>query len=153
METDQCAVVTAAAAVNQLNCEAFPADAPLTVYFDGACPLCRAEIKHYQSQAGADRISFQDLTTIDVAAQPAPGLTTAQAMARFHIRRASGELVSGAAAFVAIWQQLPRWRWAARIASFPGVTPILEVGYRLFLPLRPALSWAFGTVQNWRTRP
>ena len=28
-----------------------------------------------------------------------------------------GEFVSGAAAFVSIWRELPRWRWAASIAG------------------------------------
>ena len=136
-------------------CTSHP-DARLTVYFDGACPLCRAEINHYRSQDGADQICFQDLTAVvsgaQQAAQLAPGLTTRQALARFHVRRASGEMVSGAAAFVTIWQQLPRWRWAARIASLPGTTALLELAYRLFLPIRPTISKAFGAWQAWRAR-
>jgi hypothetical protein len=35
---------------------------------------------------------------------------------------------------------LPGWRWAARVAALPGVLPTLELGYRLFLPIRPYIS-------------
>ena len=129
-------------------------DARLTVYFDGACPLCRAEIDHYRAQDGADRICFQDLTAVDSdpegTGRLAPGLTTEQALARFHVRLSDGKLVSGAAAFVTIWRQLPRWQWAARIASLPGITLLLELAYRLFLPIRPVLSKTFGALQAWR---
>ncbi len=109
-----------------------------SVYFDGSCPLCRAEIAHYQRQAGAESLCFVDVSKPD-ADLPAE-LTREAAMARFHVRDADGAIVSGAAAFVSVWRTLPRWRWAARVASLPGVTPALELGYRLFLPVRPWMS-------------
>ena len=119
----------------------------LTVYYDGACPLCRAEIDHYAKQDGAAAIRFADVSGAD--ASPGEGLTREQALTRFHVRRGDGALISGAAAFVAIWQRLPRWRGAARLAALPGVVPILEVGYRLFLPVRPLVSRWFG---RWQAR-
>ena len=112
--------------------------AQATVYFDGACPLCTAEIKHYKAQAGSDQLCFIDASKAD--APLGPELHADAAMRRFHVRLPDGTLVSGARAFVAIWQSLPNWRWAARIARIPGVTPMLEVGYRLFPPVRPLLS-------------
>ncbi len=120
-------------------------DDRLTVYYDGACPLCRAEIDHYRAQDGAAAIGFRDVAAAD--ADPGEGLTRDRALARFHVRRADGSLVSGAAAFVAIWAVLPRWRWAARIAALPGVTRAMEGGYRLFLPVRPAVSRLVGRLQ------
>lgn len=119
-------------------------DAPqacaLTVYYDGACPLCRMEIGHYQKQAGAEAIAF-----VDAAQAPerlAEDLTRKDALARFHVRDANGALLSGAAAFAQIWRVLPRWRWAARIAALPGVLWVMERAYRGFLPLRPFIARA-----------
>lgn len=120
--------------------------APSTVYFDGSCPLCRAEIAAYKrvDQAGACR--FVDVS--DPAAAVPDDLTRDEAMRRFHVRAADGRLLSGAAAFVEVWSRLPSWRWAARIASWPGVLVLLEAGYRLFLPVRPFLSRSFGRLSR-----
>jgi hypothetical protein len=54
--------------------------------------------------------------------------------------------LSSAAAFVEVSTPLPRWRWAARTASLPGAMIARELGYSLFLPIRPLLSHLFGHV-------
>ena len=61
-------------------------------------------------------------------------------MARFHVRREDGQLLSGAAAFVALWLAMPGWRWLGRVARLPGVTPLLELAYRGFLRVRPSIQ-------------
>jgi predicted DCC family thiol-disulfide oxidoreductase YuxK len=112
-----------------------------TVYFDGSCPLCRAEIGHYR---GADRgaaLCFVDVSKADTILPN--GLTPRQAMDRFHVQAADGQMFSGAAAFVEVWRRLPRWRWAARAAALPGAIALLEWGYRLFLRFRPFISGLF----------
>ncbi|MFY0615586.1 MAG: DUF393 domain-containing protein [Hyphomicrobiaceae bacterium] len=115
-----------------------------TVYYDGSCPLCRLEIAHYQRKDDDQQISFVDVS------QPEPelgsGLTRHEAMARLHVKLGDGQIVSGAAAFAAIWQRLPTWRWAARVAYIPGVLTLLELSYRLFLPIRPWISRLFGSL-------
>jgi len=117
-----------------------------TVYFDGSCPLCRAEIGYYRRSDHSEALCFIDVSKPDASIPE--GLTQRGAMARFHVRAANGQLVSGAAAFVEVWARLPRWRWAARAAAFPGVLSVLEFGYRLFLPVRPYISRLFGKMQN-----
>ena len=115
---------------------------PVTVYYDGACHLCRFEIAHYNRQNKDGCVLFVDASQPD--ADLGEGLTYDRAMARLHLRFSDGRMTSGAAAFVEIWKLLPRWRWAARIAQLPGIIHLLEFMYRLFLPLRPVLSRLFG---------
>lgn len=117
-----------------------------TVYFDGSCPLCRAEIGYYQRKDQYSALCFVDIS--EPGGIPPEGITQERAMKRFHVRASDGRVLSGAAAFVEVWTRLPRWRWAARLAGLPGVTPLLELGYRLFLPIRPYLSKTFGKLKS-----
>ncbi len=112
-----------------------------TVYFDGSCPLCRAEIGYYRGKDPSGALCFVDVSA--AGAVTPPGVTRQQAMDRFHVRAADGRVLSGAAAFVEVWTRLPRWRWAARAASLPGASAALELGYRMFLPIRPFISGLF----------
>jgi predicted DCC family thiol-disulfide oxidoreductase YuxK len=107
----------------------------LTVYFDGACPVCSREIAHYQRQPGA-----QACTWIDVAGCApealGPGLAREQALARLHVRLPDGRLLVGADGFAALWQALPGWRWLGRLAASAPVRPLAALAYDAFLLLR-----------------
>jgi predicted DCC family thiol-disulfide oxidoreductase YuxK len=112
------------------------------VYYDASCPLCSMEIAHYRACEGAKGLVFLDVS--DPACQMPADLDRQQALARFHVRLADGSLRSGAAGFVALWDQLPRWRWLSRIARQPVILSWLETAYVLILPVRPRLArWLF----------
>ena len=108
----------------------------LTVYFDGACPVCSREIAYYRRQPGAQACAWVDATACAESAL-GPGLTRSAALGRFHVRRADGELVDGMRGFAALWRALPRTAWLGRLASFGPVPALLEAAYRAFLALRP----------------
>ena len=117
----------------------------MTVYFDGSCPLCRSEIAHYRGADKGAALCFVDVSKNDTSLPD--GLTRQQAMDRFHVR-VNGQLLSGAAAFVEVWSRLPSWRGAAHAAALPGAMAGLELGYRLFLPLRPFLARLFSSARR-----
>ena len=116
----------------------------LTIYFDGSCALCRAEIGYYWRKDQAGALHFVDASA--PGAIISENMTQERAMERFHVRASDGRMLSGAAAFVEVWTRLPSWRWAARGAALPGVLTALELGYRMFLLIRPIISRIFGAI-------
>ena len=61
------------------------------------------------------------LCFVDVSAahSTVPPQERAALLARFHVQRADGSRLDGAAAFVAMWARLPGWRWLARVGRVP----------------------------------
>ena len=113
----------------------------LTVLYDGDCPLCRREIAH--AKGLSERTTDSALCFVDISREAESATYAADRamlLARFHVQRADGSRLDGAAAFVAMWRRLPGWRWLARLASLPGMLPVMELAYRGFLHLRPALQ-------------
>ena len=104
------------------------ADPTATVFYDGACPLCRREIAHYRRLRGAERLAW-----IDVASVNAPlatyGLSRERAMARFHVRDAAGRWQTGAFGFAELWSHLPAYRWLARTLRSLRLLPLLDRAY------------------------
>jgi len=113
----------------------------LTVLYDGACPLCRREIAVYQDLQpihSGQTLQFSDISRTD---GPLPhGGVRSDYLARFHVQRGDGQVLTGAAAFVALWATLPGWRYLAMAARLPGATPLLELIYRAFLRIRPQMQ-------------
>lgn len=108
---------------------------PLTVWYDGDCPICSTEIGLMRRLDRDAAIAFVDLSL------PGGCPTEREArLARLHAQPRGGPLVSGAEAFVAMWRVLPALRPLAALASIPGVTWLLERAYLLFLAVRPALQ-------------
>lgn len=117
--------------------DVMPADRP-TVYFDGACPVCRREIALYRRGAGAEAVCWVDASACPPEALGAQ-LSREAALARLHLRQADGRLVQGAAAFLALWSALPGHPGLARLARVlnrPALLPLLDRAYAAFLRLR-----------------
>jgi len=115
------------------------ANHPITVYFDGSCPLCVREIGLYQRLKARNQISWVDVSTTDFATGR-PGLSQCDAMQRFHISTREGTLISGAAAFALLWQQFDGWRYLGWFVALPGINKLAELAYRGSLVIRPALQ-------------
>ncbi|NJS15043.1 MAG: DUF393 domain-containing protein [Sphingopyxis sp.] len=110
---------------------------PLTVWHDGACPLCRREIAVMRRLDRRGAISFVD------AADPANAgicpVDPADLLARFHATE-NGQLLSGAAAFAAMWRAIPLLRPLGLLARWRPVLGLIERAYVGFLRIRPQIQ-------------
>lgn len=73
--------------------------------------------------------SVGEICWVDVSAPTfvgPPGPSKYVLMQRFHLVEPNGELASGVAAFVHLWEQLPRCIGLARWARIPFVLNVLE---------------------------
>src|SRR6056297_3929714 len=97
------------------------------VIYNGACPICSTEIAAYAraAQDGALPLRFTDLSACDLAQL---GLTEQQAARRLHVLR-DGRLLAGVPAFLALWSELPKLRWLARLVGLPGVRHLAVLVY------------------------
>ena len=108
----------------------------LTVWHDGACPLCRREIALMRRLDRCGAINFVDASTSEQASCP---IDRDALLARFHAEE-NGKLLSGAAAFAAMWRAIPMLRPFGLAARSPVILAVLERCYRRFLAVRPKLQ-------------
>ena len=116
-----------------------PAVNQLTVWHDGDCPLCRAEIAMMRRLDTRGAIQFVDASK---AAPDTCPLDPKELLARFHARE-DGQLLSGAAAFAAMWRAIPVLRPIGLLARSSIVLRVLEAAYVRFLRHRPKLQRVF----------
>jgi predicted DCC family thiol-disulfide oxidoreductase YuxK len=108
----------------------------LIVWFDGGCPLCRREIALMRRLDRRRSIDFVDLSATATASCP---VDRSALLDRFHASE-DGRLLSGAAAFAAMWRAIPLLRPLGLAARSPLVLAGLEAAYRMFLRIRPGLQ-------------
>jgi len=109
----------------------------VTIWFDGACPLCVREIALMRRLDRRRALDFIDVADATVASCP---IDRAALLARFHAREGDGPLLSGAAAFAAMWRAIPLLRPLGLLARSDFVLAVLERMYLGFLKVRPRLQ-------------
>lgn len=82
-------------------------------------------------------IRFVDVA--EAGADAACPIDRSALLARFHAEE-HGTMLSGAAAFAAMWRAIPVLRPIGLVARVPGMLWLLEQAYRGFLRVRPALQ-------------
>lgn len=115
------------------------AHAQLKVWYDGACPLCLREIALMRRLDRRGRITFVDVAE---GADPSCPVDRSELLARFHAEE-EGRILSGAAAFAAMWRAIPVLRPLGLLARNRAVLRLLEAAYGRFLRVRPRLQRLF----------
>ena len=109
----------------------------LVVWHDGDCPLCRREIALMRRLDRRGTITFVDATDPDASCP----IDRRDLLARFHARE-DGTMLSGAAAFAAMWRAIPMLRPLGLLARNGTALRLLERAYLGFLVVRPRLQSA-----------
>lgn len=110
---------------------------PLTVFYDGGCPVCAREMACYKRRVCDGRLSFVDISQPDF--DPTPyGRTQQEFMASMHVMDARGRFFIGVEAFRALWWAMPGrfYPFMANLAGLPGIHSLARMGYDLFARLR-----------------
>ncbi|MFK7744910.1 MAG: thiol-disulfide oxidoreductase DCC family protein [Roseobacter sp.] len=95
-------------------------DQTTSVLYNAQCPVCSYEIDHYAklSKEQALPIAFDDLNDPDRLARW--NVDADAAARRLHVIKGD-EMLTGIPAFIVLWQEMPRYRWLARVVGLPIV--------------------------------
>jgi predicted DCC family thiol-disulfide oxidoreductase YuxK len=103
---------------------------PLTVYFDGKCPICRREIDLMKIFNRRERLQFIDFSTSSY--RPTDhGLNQCDLGRVIHARWSDGTLISGVEVFRETWEAIGLG-FLARITRLSGINTLLVKAYAWF---------------------
>ena len=114
----------------------------LTMYYDGLCPLCQAEILFLSRRNQSGLLRFVDVNSSQYSAD-AVGVSCQQALDSMYAQYDDGELINGVDVFSAAYERA-NLRTLAWLFSRPSLRPILTWGYRFFAKNRHLISRVFG---------
>jgi predicted DCC family thiol-disulfide oxidoreductase YuxK len=115
---------------------------PLTLFYDGACPLCQAEIVYLASRNHQGLLYFVDINGPEYDPQSV-GVSCEQALARMYGQLEGQEAIHGVPVFAEAYRRanLPLLAW---LFSQPLLRPIWNLSYRFFAKYRHTISGLIG---------
>ncbi len=114
----------------------------LTLFYDGACPLCQAEILFLSARNESQLLDFVDVNS-DQFDPLKVGVSCEAALAAMYGQFASGKLIQGVSVFPEAYRRanLPRLAW---LFSRKSLQPLLKLAYLFFAKNRHAISSLLG---------
>ena len=119
----------------------------LTLFYDGLCPLCLAEIRFLSRRNQEGLLDFIDINSGRFDAGSV-GVSCEQALAAMYGQFADGHLIQGPAVFAAAYERarLPFLAW---FFSRKSLQPMLQRGYQFFARNRHKISKLVGPSALW----
>ena len=106
----------------------------IKVYYNSACPVCRAGIRNQQCRMAAQGVA--DVEWLDVHSDPdlvkevAGDLKAVRE--RLHVKTADGSIRVGADAFTALFARTRGQKWLAKFLALPVIHELAEHSYNGF---------------------
>ena len=114
----------------------------LTLFYDGACPLCQAEILFLSSRNQQKLLDFVDVNSDQFNANTV-GVSCEQALAAMYGQYADGSLIQGAAVFPEAYRRA-NLMFMAWLFSRESLQPLLRLSYQIFAKYRHSISRVLG---------
>ena len=111
---------------------------PLTVFFDGACPICVREIALMRRLDRRRQLEFCDFSVQEYDAASS-GFAAADLGAVIHARWADGSVITGVEVFRAMWEAVGLGA-LARLSRLSLVEPLVLRAYAWFARNRMRLT-------------
>lgn len=119
----------------------------LSLFYDGACPLCQAEIVFLSGRNQAGLLEFIDIHSSEFDPNIA-GVSCETALASMYGQYSDGTLIHGVPVFSAAYSRanLPFLAW---LFSRKIMQPLFHVGYQFFAKNRHTISGILGPGALW----
>ena len=115
-----------------------PLTYPLTLLYDGTCPVCSLEMDNLRARNVEGKLAFVDITTPGFDALPW-GATLAEMNAQIHAVRPDGSLIFGVEVLRLAYQAVGLG-WLLAPTGWAPMRPFFDAGYRVFARHRQTLS-------------
>lgn len=102
-----------------------------TLYYDGACPLCSAEIAKL-AHFSKDKLELRDIHELGEADS---GLDKEELLSKLHLKTADGKWITGLHANIRAWRHTP-FRYLWRVLDWPLINLVSHRCYDLWLRQR-----------------
>ena len=106
-------------------------DQKIEVYFNSACPVCKAGIEYQKGRVEGCAVAWRDVHADNAAVRDICA-ELEFVRERLHAVDKDGQLRVGFDAFLVLWRQSPKDRWKARLLGLPLVRQACRVAYNLF---------------------
>lgn len=121
----------------------------LTLFYDGNCPLCLAEIHLLKSRNHQQLLAFIDVTeNID---EHKHGVSCAAALQSMHGQLADGTIIQGVAVFREAYTRVG-WHTMAWVLSIQSLQPLFDLAYYHFAKHRQRIATIIGKPLLWLSR-
>lgn len=114
---------------------------PLTIFYDGFCPLCSAEIKQLHAYDFNERLSFEDIHAPDFV-QRFPYIDQVKANRILHGQLSNGTMIYGLDVTYQAWRSVGKHRWLA-VLRWPVIRWFADLAYLFFARYRNTISKLF----------
>lgn len=117
-------------------------DNKLTLFYDGQCPLCKAEILFLESRNKNHLLEFIDVSETSYSEKD-HAISCDAALAQMHGKFSDGKIITGVSVFAAAYERV-NLKLLAWIFSRKWMQPFLTVAYKLFAKYRHQISKTIG---------